>query len=445
MFRLNDRAYKILKEEVERWAAKDKITGEIQKELVLKQLDAMRREKGEPATATELSYVVAIYPDFSAKIINKAAKANQKKYLNFQIIALSGISLATITSFAGIIWLVNLPYPMIRRPVSQVAPILLLPSYISMDRHYREAISNVEEADRLVNSATSAADLELGAKKVAAAQKNLDFLPVWFLGYEPKFYCSLFSCSWRFTFDEFETARRQVGRMKAVVFQEKNALEELKKSEKQIEIAKKEYENASTDRDEQKAIDSWQIGIDKIEQLPPSTLAGKQGEIKLKAYKRDFNKVVGYVSGNDRTSTLIQSARQFAIAARELGEKPLKYYQWQEKARLWGEAIAFLERVPLSDSGYLQAQSLLAKYKTELARVRIEKQKESDSMAALEAAQIKIEQLLANNSYQNRDRIVAQLQGIIDRLETVEPDTTAYPKARELLASARRKLAQFQR
>ena len=88
------------------------------------------------------------------------------------------VAAAGVASLAGIIWLVNLPYPMIRRPVAKVAPILLLPSYISMDRHYREAISNVEEADQLVNRATSDADIQLGDEKVQLAQKNLDALPV---------------------------------------------------------------------------------------------------------------------------------------------------------------------------------------------------------------------------------------------------------------------------
>jgi hypothetical protein len=43
---------------------------------------------------------------------------------------------------AGMVWFVNLPYPIIRRPVAEAAPILLLPSYISMDNHYRQAIAS---------------------------------------------------------------------------------------------------------------------------------------------------------------------------------------------------------------------------------------------------------------------------------------------------------------
>jgi hypothetical protein len=81
---------------------------------------------------------------------------------------------AGLASFTGLIWFLNLPYPMIRRPVARVAPILLFPSFWSMDRNYREAIAHVEQADQLVNQATSKADFDLGQEKVKSAQKNLD-------------------------------------------------------------------------------------------------------------------------------------------------------------------------------------------------------------------------------------------------------------------------------
>lgn len=43
----------------------------------------------------------------------------------------------------GVLWVVNLPYPPIRYPVARTAPILLLPSYISIDSNYREAIARL--------------------------------------------------------------------------------------------------------------------------------------------------------------------------------------------------------------------------------------------------------------------------------------------------------------
>ena len=81
----------------------------------------------------------------------------------------------------GVVWVANLPYPVIRRPVAQNAPILLLPSYMSMDSHYRQAIAAVEQAEQLIEKATSPADLELGEVKVKQAQQHLDTLPIWLL------------------------------------------------------------------------------------------------------------------------------------------------------------------------------------------------------------------------------------------------------------------------
>ncbi|WP_206600985.1 hypothetical protein, partial [Brachyspira hyodysenteriae] len=140
--------------------------------------------------------------------------------------------------------------PMIRWPVARTAPILLLPSYISMDYHYRHAIARVEQADQLINQATSPGDLTLGEVKVKEAQQHLDALPVWFLGYWPQY---TFWLGWQFTLDEFETARASVGRMEAKVFQEKNAVEKLNQAEQALNTAKQHYQQAQTVADRETA------------------------------------------------------------------------------------------------------------------------------------------------------------------------------------------------
>jgi hypothetical protein len=76
----------------------------------------------------------------------------------------------------GILWVVNLPYPMIRQPVAQAAPLLLLPSFMSMDRHYRGAIDSLEQADQLISKATSTADIERGGEKVKEAKKQINLM-----------------------------------------------------------------------------------------------------------------------------------------------------------------------------------------------------------------------------------------------------------------------------
>jgi len=261
---------------------------------------------------------------------------------------------------------------MIRRPVAQVAPLLLIPSYLSMDQNYRQAISNVEQADQLVNSATSPSDIELGKEKVITAQKNLDQLPVWFLGYEPILLCQYMSCSWHFTFDEFQAARMKIGRMQAKVFQESNAITQLKNAQSQVEIAKTAYQQATTATQRQVALTNWQNGLDQLTQIPPNTLANRMSQPQINAYQRDFSKFSGQIAGIQQTGTMIEVAKQFAQQANKMIEKPpYPVSNWRSAQALQKEAIDRLEKVDTRDPGYLEAQTLLAQYKSNLGQIEI--------------------------------------------------------------------------
>lgn len=212
MARLNNRAFKILRAEVEKLAGNDPLV-QVQRDIVLKRLQRLRSQNGSFVSYEEMrETIIDFFPKFSEKTLKAAAKANRPpgvwSKIKFIFILLGGT--------AGVIWVANLPYPIVRKPVAKIAPILLLPSYMNMDYNYRQAISLVQQSDQLVNKATSQADLDLGAEKVKEAQKHLDALPVWFLGYGAP---SSYWFSWRFTLDEFKTARANVGRMEAKMFQ----------------------------------------------------------------------------------------------------------------------------------------------------------------------------------------------------------------------------------
>ncbi|BAQ66550.1 hypothetical protein [Geminocystis sp. NIES-3709] len=354
------------------------------------------------------------------------------------------LGILTIAGGAGLIWIANLPYPMIRRPVASVAPIVLLPSYIAMDNNYKNAIANVEQADQLVNNSTSRADIELGNEKVKLAQNHLNQLPVWFLGYEPQFYCSFFTCSWKFTFDEFERARKQIGRMEAVVFQEINALNELEKAQKSIDSAKESYQNAKNDADKQKSVNNWQSSIDKLIELPSNTLAKRISDSKLLAYQRDFQEVSGIIAGGERTNIRISAAQEFATSASKLCNKPPhSAIIWEQCENLWQQSIDHLKSIPLEDTGYLEAQKLLANYTTNLATIQIRKQVETESAQYFTEAERRIEKLLEVDNTESK-LVASQLQGIINQLEKVQSGTTSYNQSQKLLKSANDKLQQFQ-
>lgn len=442
MTRLHHRAFEILRAEVQKCSEAD-LAGQVQRDIVLKRLQKLSQQSGSPASLEELRDTVSdIFPNFSEKALRAALGANRPPGALSKIKWAAGI----VIGAAGVLWVVNLPYPMIRWPVARTAPILLLPSYMSMDYHYRRAIARVEQADQLINQSTSPADLTLGEVKVKEAQQHLDALPVWFLGYWPRY---TFWLGWQLTLDEFKTARASVGRMEAKVFQEKNAVEKLNQGEQALNAAKQQYQQAQTAADRETAIASVQAALDQLEQVPPQTLAGRTAQNKLAALKRDFEQVAGLAAHGARTGTLIAAAQQFAIAASQAGQNPPHTAsEWEEIVGLWEPAIDRLKQVPVEHPGYVEAQELLAKYQRNLGIVRTRLQAEQASVEALQQAKDRIQTLLASTSADgssmNRNHLMSQLQGIINQLETVQPGTTAYPEAQQLLQSAQKKLEQVQ-
>ena len=437
MSRLYNRAYKLLEVEVNK-CAKEDLVGEVGKKIVMKRLDKLRFQLGEPLKSEELSYIVKDqFPDFSDTVIQKAAKANTPSGMLSKIAWIP----AALLGMAGIVWVANLPYPMIRKPVSRIAPIILLPSYINMNYNYREAITNVEQADQLINKATSSADINFGAKKVALAQKHLDDLPVWFLGYYPKRYCTFFNCSWKFTLDEFETARKQVGRMEAKVFQEKNAQTLLTDAEQAIASAKQQYMEATTSTEKQRAVANWQTGIDKLGQIPPTTVAKKIAKPQLAAAQRDFQTEVGLADDNKLSFTFIEVAKKFGLQAAEAAQNgPHSEQRWQVIVGLWEQAINQLQQISANNPSYLAAQSQIAEYQLKLANVKMRLQAERESGKAFKEGKDLIadwKKYVVDNS--DRASLASKLQEIINNLENVKPGTTYYQEAQELLKFVKNK------
>lgn len=445
MGRLTNRAFDILRAEVDRCAAAESFGGQVQQQIVMKRLEKLRSQSGNFASAEELRETVKdIFPNFSKKAIDAAAKANRPAGILTKIAWVGTF----VIGAAGFISVLNLPFPMIRWPVAKTAPILLLPSYISMDYNYRQAIAKVEQADQLINKATASADFDLGEIKAKEAQKHLDALPVWFLGYYPRAYCTFFGCTWRFTFDEFEAARKNIGRMEAQIFQQKNALTQLTKTEQELNTAKQQYQQAKTAPDRQKASAAWQSAIDQLDEIPNETLAGEMAGKKLQAAKRDFQEVGGVATGSQLTDNLIEAAKEFGMSAAVASQNPPHSAEkWEQIADLWQESIQRLEQVSSDNPGYLDAQNKLAQYKTNLGTAQLRLKIEQQSAEALNEAKSAIAdwQNLALSESPDRGNLVGKLREIINKLENIKPGTTTYSEAQKLLQFAKKKQQELQR
>lgn len=348
----------------------------------------------------------------------------------------------------GVVWVANLPYSPIRRSVADKAPILLLPSYMSWDDSYRQAIASLEQARQLIDNPTSPADLDAGEQALKVAQDNLDALPLWFVEDWVEYRYDWYD--WRFTPAGFRAARAEVGELQAKVFQQQNAQTLLAEGEGAIAAAKQQYQQAATPTDKQAALAAWRSALNQLEQVPSVTLAGMTARTKLDAYHQDFQEVVGLAADNERTITLIFAAQQFSWQAAKASQNPPHTVaEWERIEGLWREAIVRLEQIPAQDlAGYAKAQESLATYQSNLGQIRVRKQAEADSVQALEQAQARIESLLrytpTDANSLDRNRTISQLQGIINQLAKVQNGTTAYLKAQELLLSAQNKLKQLQ-
>ncbi|MDJ1182420.1 hypothetical protein [Roseofilum casamattae] len=441
MPRLNDKAFAILVRELERCVGSDPSRA-AEKQLVLTRLERLRQRTGSPVSAEELrGEISGLIPEFRDSAIRQAIRANQPpgmfRYLSWGVMGL--------VSAAGLLYIINLPYPMIRWPVARTVPLLLLPSYMKMDYDYRGAIANVEQADQLVNQATSAADIELGGEKAKQGQKHLDGLPVWFLGYFPKRYCTFFSCSWKFTLDEYEGARKQIARIEAKVFQEENALTLLEDGEAQVRKAKADYQQAGTSDGKQAAIVAWQEGMDNLNRIPTQTLARRLSEPQMSAYQRDFQQVAGLRGGLQKTDTLIQAAGQYGMAAAQMSQNPPHTEAvWQEIIQLWQNGVNQLERVGDDNPAYVEAQKKLAEYKKNVAIARIRRKAEGESVQYLESAKRKISNWQRSAGSESEIAyLVSQLQEIIYDLDRVQTGTTATEEARSLQEFAEAKMQEL--
>lgn len=155
------------------------------------------------------------------------------------------------------LWVVNLPYPPLRRAIAQNAPMLLLPSYLSMNYSFRESLVAIEKAKQLINNPTSPKDLEEGEIALNAAKQRLDELPSRLDNWTDNYYWY----SWRLSPFALNAARSDLGQLQAKLFQEKNAQVALAQVEQALNTAKQQQVQPSTSANQQRAIETWQAAM----------------------------------------------------------------------------------------------------------------------------------------------------------------------------------------
>ncbi len=345
---------------------------------------------------------------------------------------------------AVVVGVANIPVPEWRSQVRKTAPILLFPTYWSRDQNYKQVTSNLTQAEQLINNPTSPADLELGEQKLTQAKKALESLPGWY--WEDDVGQSLGWYGWYYTRAKFDIDRRLLANLESKLFQEKNAQKQLKDSELAINRAKQQYQQSKTPSEKKVAADSWQTELNKIRQISPNTLAGKNIQLQLSQYEEDYQTTVGLLASSESTRTLVAAAKKFAWqAALQSQNPPHKAEKWQQVIYLWEEAIKQLSFISITNDsiGYLEAQKLLAEYQTNKTQIEIRLAAEKQATDSFESAQNSINRLVSLSQTLDRNAKIASLQNIINQLERIQPGTTPYAEAQTLLNSARQKVREL--
>ncbi len=434
MQRLCDRAFEILSTAVNK-CTQDNLAQEIGRKIVMQRLDKLRSQIGEPLSMDELRQVVSDqFPNFDQDILVEAARVNRRPNV-MQRFLWGGIG---VTGFIGFLWFVNLPYPIIRWPVARTMPVLLLPSYVSMDYHYSQAFGLREEIEQLIQNANTITDINLAEGKVEQAYQHLDQIPAWFLTSEAERYCILFKCRSQLGLEAYETTRQNVERLEAQVIQEQYAHQRFNEAEAALQAAQVEYQKLKSGQ--QKAIAAWQTAIDLLDQIPTDTLAGRISQKTSTTAQQDFAKQVDEATRNQRGSTLMATAQQYALQASKMAQNPPHPTdRWQQSINLWKKALRQLEKISEGNEYYEQAQKKFEEYQSNLKDLEVRLKEEEESIALMKQAQKFIEEWreIARSENPSMRSLSRKLNQIIYTLDEVHAGTTVYGEAQDLLRRTR--------
>ena len=353
----------------------------------------------------------------------------------------------------GLLWVVNLPYPAIRRPIHNRFPLLLLPSQIYIDNNYKQSVRFVKQGQQLVDSATSLEDILLGEQSLIKAQKYLDgipFMPLEELNQHNQGFYGNRGFYVSFSHFDMQRLRGDVGKLEAKIFQEKTAHNLVTESLSSIDNAKNQYQQLDNEAEKKEAIKEWRSAINKLTEIPASTVARKNLDAKYNNILNDFKVEVGEVYVDEQLDTFIATAQQFSRQAISLANNPPHIdAKWEEVERFWQMAIAELELVSKDDlQAYSQSKKLIAEYSANVAKIRLRKQAEQKSVLAFNNAQQQVQRLLKNTPATpeslNVNKTIADLQNIVNELNKVETDTTVYQQSQNLKVFANNKIQELQ-
>nr|WP_069790577.1 hypothetical protein [Cyanobacterium sp. IPPAS B-1200]OEJ78880.1 hypothetical protein A5482_12390 [Cyanobacterium sp. IPPAS B-1200] len=322
-----------------------------------------------------------------------------------------------------------------------------MPSQIIVENNFKKALNLTEQAEQLIDNATDFPDLELGSQRLQEGKIYLDNIPIIaqqeLMGYGGSrfFYRSSFSGS------QFLEMRRKVGELEAKIFQGNNAKTTLNRLETQLTEIKNQYQNSNSDQERRQIIQQWRTMLNEFNLISPSTFAGTIAQQKLVAHQLDFEDMVGFSANNERLATFVSTAQDFANLAKVRSQNsPYTVSEWSDIEDFWQKAINELNKIPSTDlEGYRQANRIIVEYEDSLRDVRLRKEREENSLRNFNKAEDLINNYRSStvnmeDSPNNINRRIVQIQEIINILQDIDPNSTSYAEAQMLISDAQNQI-----
>lgn len=247
-----------------------------------RELEQLKTDLGLIKRPTPSFLVPASEPKITRR--PKPAVASSQR---FKVIPWNSVKVILVTGgiLTTVVFIANLPLPFIRQGVERTVPILLLPSYLSWDYNYRQAMPMVEEANQLINAPTTFADLDRAESILARARGHVDALPVIFPSHTRHRY---YYPWYRVSYDQFEQLRRSTGQMEAKLFQEQQNRILLSQAEADVKAAKEQFVQALSSQQQRASLSQWATALNTLKQISPHTLAGQLARTKLELLNTEF-------------------------------------------------------------------------------------------------------------------------------------------------------------
>ena len=140
-------------------------------------------------------------------------------------------------------------------------------------------------------------------------------------------------------------------------------------------------------------------------------------------------------------SNLAEAKRYGWQAALASQNAPHPADKWADISRLWQLAITSLEQVEAQDPDYIEAQQVKARYEQNLAAIRQRYVLEQEAIQSLQSLEATLEELNAAFVPESSKR--NQLSAIVVRLKTIPKGTSAHMRAQQLIQQANRQISQM--